>query len=290
LGFLGNHVHLDGWGISYAQYHGAFDLISAPSTGAYIVQFCVAGSGETRYGKRAVSLAPSGAAAVISPGERPGWTFGDDFAHFILKIDRSTLESHLRAITGYTGGESLEFHPVAPIDGELNVPLLRLVRLIVAELDRGDSLLRSPVVLAGFENALMHGLLTRQPHNLTRLWTTRLPIASSEHTRRAEEYLTAKLDQPIRMTDVAHELGISLRSLQLAFRQQRGESLTEFLRARRLDAARKRFLAGFPGTTVAGVALDCGFAHFGKFAAYYKARFAESPSDSLARGKRDKQA
>jgi transcriptional regulator GlxA family with amidase domain len=94
----------------------------------------------------------------------------------------------------------------------------------------------------------------------------------------------ARLDHPLRATDIAQEVGVSLRSLQKAFRTVRGQSLTQFLRAGRLEMARKRLLAGLPGTTVSIVALDCGFAHFGKFAAYYRARFGETPSETLRQG------
>lgn len=92
------------------------------------------------------------------------------------------------------------------------------------------------------------------------------------------------LSHPVRMSDIATEVGISLRSLQKAFVRQRGQTLTQFLRSARLELARKRLLAGLSGATVSSVALDCGFGHFGKFAGYYRARFGETPSQTLVRG------
>ncbi|MEX1147182.1 MAG: helix-turn-helix domain-containing protein, partial [Sphingomonadales bacterium] len=38
------------------------------------------------------------------------------------------------------------------------------------------------------------------------------------------------------------------------------------------------------GCTVTEVAMAAGFTHLSKFAAYYKARFGESPSDTARRG------
>lgn len=175
------------------------------------------------------------------------------------------------------------FEPQAPAEAAFAGPLLRLVKFIVSELDHGDTLLRSPVVLADFENAILGGMLTRQPHSLSSLWTARAAAPSDAHVRKAEEFLTAHLGQPLRMSDIATEVGISLRSLQKAFVRQRGQTLTEFLRSARLELARKRLLAGLPGATVSSVALDCGFGHFGKFAGYYRAQFGETPSQTLAR-------
>ena len=54
-----------------------------------------------------------------------------------------------------------------------------------------------------------------------------------------------------------------------------------FLRRCRLELARRRLLEAGEGETVSSVALDCGFGHFGDFAAAYKARFGETPSATL---------
>ena len=58
-----------------------------------------------------------------------------------------------------------------------------------------------------------------------------------------------------------------------------------YLRGVRLELARAELVrAKRTGGSVASVAHLCGFGHLGRFAADYKARFNESPSQTLLRG------
>ena len=56
-----------------------------------------------------------------------------------------------------------------------------------------------------------------------------------------------------------------------------------YLRSVRLDSVRGELQAPGPGTTVAAVAHRWGFAHLGRFTAYYRRRYGESPSQTLRR-------
>ena len=86
------------------------------------------------------------------------------------------------------------------------------------------------------------------------------------------------------MPDVARELGVSLRALQVAFREHRGRSPREVLVSIRLEEARRRLLAaGDDGTSVTDAAMSAGFAHLGRFATAYRHAYGEAPSDTLRR-------
>lgn len=96
--------------------------------------------------------------------------------------------------------------------------------------------------------------------------------------RVVEDYVTASLREPIRLGDLCEATGMSARTLQLVFRRRLGTSPVEFVRARRLDAARQLLVDMPPGTPVSTVATECGFTHMGRFANYYRERFGELPS------------
>jgi AraC-like DNA-binding protein len=55
-----------------------------------------------------------------------------------------------------------------------------------------------------------------------------------------------------------------------------------YLRDLRMERARAELVSG-ECQNVAGVALRWGFAHLGRFSASYKARYGESPSQSVRR-------
>ena len=73
--------------------------------------------------------------------------------------------------------------------------------------------------------------------------------------------------------------------LQLAFRRFRDTTPMAQLRALRLERARSELAkAGQDGGSVTSVANAHGFGSLSRFAADYKARFHESPSETLRRG------
>lgn len=77
--------------------------------------------------------------------------------------------------------------------------------------------------------------------------------------------------------------GVSVRSVQIAFRRAYGITPSAALLACRLRHARLLLRSAGPATSVTQVALDCGFYHLGRFSLQYKRAFAESPSATLRR-------
>lgn len=104
--------------------------------------------------------------------------------------------------------------------------------------------------------------------------------------RMAEEYMRARSDEPLSMDEVAREVGVGLRSLQLAFMEVRAMGPRDVLLQMRLERAHERLCAAGPSDTVTSIALDCGFAHLGRFPAAYRVAYGELPTETLARSRR----
>jgi AraC-like DNA-binding protein len=104
--------------------------------------------------------------------------------------------------------------------------------------------------------------------------------------RRAEEFMRTHAEEPVTMAEVARQAGVGARALQLAFRTHRGASPRMVLESIRMQRARERLLAPDAMASVTDIALLSGFNHFGRFAALYRARFGESPSETLRRARR----
>jgi AraC-like DNA-binding protein len=99
---------------------------------------------------------------------------------------------------------------------------------------------------------------------------------------RAIDYLRAHYTEDVRLSKLAAEAGCSLRTLQLAFRQELDATPNRYLNRLRLDAAQKRLRSADVGDTVTSIALECGFSHMGEFASSYRQAFGERPSETLA--------
>jgi AraC family ethanolamine operon transcriptional activator len=79
-------------------------------------------------------------------------------------------------------------------------------------------------------------------------------------------------------------LGVSLRTLQYAFRAQTGVSPKQYINALRLNAVRKHLIRReAAGEPIAAAANAQGFWHMGQFAADYRRLFGVNPSATLNR-------
>jgi transcriptional regulator GlxA family with amidase domain len=84
---------------------------------------------------------------------------------------------------------------------------------------------------------------------------------------------------------LARQVNVSTRLLQAGFRDHLGLSPTQFLRQVRLRHVRADLTGSDPAgrPMVAEVAHRWGFTHLGRFAQDYRARYGESPSQTLHR-------
>jgi AraC-like DNA-binding protein len=126
-------------------------------------------------------------------------------------------------------------------------------------------------------------LMTGEPEN--RVAEKSLGNGSTRRVaRRAQEYIEEHYPGTIRMEDVCGYTGVSLRTLQRSFAEYFQVSPSEFIRARRLHAARQGLLAADSShRTVSQIAIDNGFTHLGRFSVEYREHFGESPRATLAK-------
>ena len=102
-------------------------------------------------------------------------------------------------------------------------------------------------------------------------------------TRTATEFIETHLDHPLSVTAVALVAGMSARTLQATFRARLQTTPTAYIRDRRLERVRADLTdASYSmDRTVTEIATRWGINHLGRFAADYRARFGESPSQTL---------
>lgn len=108
-------------------------------------------------------------------------------------------------------------------------------------------------------------------------------LSTRDHRRLRE--LQARLDSgefdSYGLNDIARSIGMSTSSLQRAFKAFSGECLFEYLRGRRLDAARE--MLEREGVNVSQAAAQAGYGSAANFATAFKRRFGCSPSTVRAR-------
>ena len=102
----------------------------------------------------------------------------------------------------------------------------------------------------------------------------------------AQALLRQHLREPLSIAQICDTLGVSPRSLRVAFRSHLDTTPMAHFKRMRLTAARKALLNADQKTRVTDVALDWGFLHFGWFSQDYRRLFIETPSSTLRRCRR----
>lgn len=109
---------------------------------------------------------------------------------------------------------------------------------------------------------------------------------STQHARRmlrrARDYLQAHTDRCVTVHELCEQLGSSPRALQDCFRRYVGLSPKTYLKALKLNEARRELRrADSTFVHVSDVAVRYGFWHLSQFAADYRWLFDELPSETL---------
>lgn len=133
------------------------------------------------------------------------------------------------------------------------------------------------------EEQLITGFLMCQPSNMSDRFTADPNPAANIHVRRAVRYLQEHFAEPLTVGDVAAQVGVSSRALQMAFRADLDQSPLQYLREIRLNEARHLLRTASATEAIADICDRVGFGHSGRFSVAYKARFGESPHETRDR-------
>lgn len=213
------------------------------------------------------------AGMLSGPGRPFVADFSGDCEQFVVRLDRQAVHAH-------TGFWNLRLEPALDLTRTALRPWLAQLQLLVSS----PSLLRlvqhDPLIGAHMERLLIGLLMAGQPWQAPDEPARERTIAPA-CVRKAEAYMEANVAKPIRLGDIAEAAGVPVRTLLDGFQRFRGHSPMHRLREMRLDRANLRLRRPEEETSVAAVALDCGFVHFGRFAEAYRRRFGQSPSATL---------
>jgi AraC-like DNA-binding protein len=252
-----------------------------PSEPVYGLVLHLADGSGTRIGLGGKELIVDGGQAALFRVRDPACDYADDVARLVLRLPATLIRARLGALSGEELQAPPELDQEIDVTREPGAAFLRLLRFMLDEIDRDPRLLEVPSVAASWEDLLVTTLLARL-HGIPDQPGAQRDLAPWQ-VRRAEAWLEAHVAEPITMEDLAAGVGISLRTIQHAFRRTRRCTPRQFLRRRRLELAHQRLREAPIGATVTEIALECGFGHFGDFARDYKERFGESPSATLRR-------
>lgn len=276
------YVSLGDTSILYAEYGGKIIIDPGVLESFYLVGMPVAGTTRLHCDGQDL-LSHPGLASVQSPTRplRTEWSVG--CRKITVKIGREALERHLSQLLGRPVRDPIEFNLGMELDRGPGLGWGKMIDFLLHELANDSALIAVPDARRRIDELLMTTLLTKQPHNYTDALLETSSPAAPACVRRVEEYVAADPGRILNLQILARVGGTSVRSLQEHFRRFRGLSPMAFVAERRLKQARKALREANEHDSVTDIALRCGFLHLGRFAQQYKARFGETPSQTLLR-------
>lgn len=193
-------------------------------------------------------------------------------------LRRYALEIDQRDVCDDLAGVSVASPPVA------NVKRLRAFLLSALESICGNpEKLRHPATRKALEQALYRGVVDTLGCSGDERVCAPAPTRSHALVSRAQEYMREHVEEALTIEDLCRELHVSRRTLQYGFHEVLRLNPVGYLRALRLNGARRALRAAGDGATVQDIAARWGFWHLSHFASDYRRMFGELPSETLHR-------
>ena len=283
--FLGRSAvaHLGSASLVMCAY-GALALAEFPEADFVRLQLAVSGAARTSIAGRPVDV--SAHQSCVTPAGRPCTIeFGAGYQQILIRIEQSALQRKLAAMLGGKPSGSLEFATALGSNQRYFDRLKNLVRFVAGELATSSAELPH-LLLQEFEQSLIVAFLHTVPSTNSDLLQRDPSQGANAHVRRVEEYIDAHWQRPLSLEHLADVTGLGVRTIFATFKRNRGYTPLAYLKMVRLKNAKSLLQSPLETTTVANVALTCGFSNLGHFASDYRETFAELPSMTLARARR----
>lgn len=279
-----NLVRLGETALNYLTYGTDVDINPGYLDSFYLVQMPLEGTAEIRCGQQAVHSTPD-TATILNPHEATRMHWRHDNRQLMLWIPKESVERRLAEHLGEPVNEPLTFDVALSQREGMTRSWCRMLGDLADNIDHcGADWLRFRPTVAGLEDCLIRGLLQLHRHNYSARLEQPQDGARPRHMQRAIDYIHAHIEDAITVGDIARAACVSVRALEEGFRKHCGTTPLVYLRDARLDCVRKALTSANPATDkVAVLAHRYGFAHLGRFSAYYKARFGETPSQTAGR-------
>jgi AraC-like DNA-binding protein len=208
-------------------------------------------------------------------------TINEDTARIVARIEQSALERHLQNYIGQEIIDPIRFRLALNTNEHKPFGVSETILSIVRQLDsHGDM---DPLAVPCMEELLMSLLLTTQSHNyMHQLLDNTGKPAKPYYVHKADQFIRENAVKPITIDDLVSVTGVSARSLYAGFHKSHNMSPMMYLKSIRLQRVHEQLKKSDPGiSTVTDIAASWGFVHFGNFAADYKKKFGEKPSETF---------
>lgn len=222
-------------------------------------------------------------AIMIDRGQGIDLTIEGGGQAVLLYLTEDTYLAILRAVAGPDAEPTAATDGIRVIDG----PGLALLKTRLNELFQtdGNSSLLGVQGLSRYVTSLLVTALCSVERDRPQALSGPME-QKTRYARLARDVMQKNQHEPLVLTELGIEVGISVRTLHYAFQDYFGVSPGRYHKLQRLAAARNELMRIDPSeASVTEVATRWGFYHLGRFAQAYDQHFGELPSQTLTQRK-----
>lgn len=246
----------------------------------YLVHAALQGETTMRTGTDDTMIRPDNL-YVSSPGKAFKCRMSPECRHLTVRIQASALEGYLSRVLNIAITRPLIFYAGQEGGRELPTVWRNMIAHIVRLVDDAPVLMGNAQTQKQYSMVLIDMLLSNYCNSYSEQIALYGNDISPRHVRQARDIIHASLDETISVTDIAEQVGVSVRSLQIGFRQFIGLTPFEYVRRHRLEKLHRALMDNGGGQSVTELMLECGIINFGRYAQYYRQQYGCRPSDTL---------
>lgn len=224
----------------------------------------------------------AGEAGVMAPDSVQQLRMSADMEMLNLRVAETDMLAACRSLLGSDLAHGLRFDERVPAGSQPTAALLRVMAHLAATPAYPQAAVRR--LEQSLRDAALFEVLLAWPNNHAHALDA--PAALPASTRSARDYIHAHAAELPSIGEIARAAGVGVRALALGFEKHLGVSPLRYMQQYRLDQVNRLLRQSDVSTTVTDVAMQWGFLQLGSFAARYRERFGESPSETLRQHRR----
>lgn len=246
----------------------------------FLIHASIEGASEVWAGGSEGSIRPDNL-HISSPGAPIRIHMTPACRHLTVRIAGSAFEEYLTRVMNIPANRPLVFYPGRECGRELPVVWRNLLSHLIDQTAHGPMLMANNRTQRQYSMLMIELLLS----NYCNSYSDQIALYGNDispwHVRRARDIIHASFDDSISVTDLANQVGVSVRSLQNGFRQFLGLTPVEYVRRHRLEKLHSALMDASPEASVTELMLECGIVNFGRYAQYYRQQYGCRPSETL---------
>ncbi len=225
---------------------------------------------------------------VQSEGGRAGIVFRPDAPFYLhmsaesqqvhVSVPRERLEAHAARLMGARHPGEVEFDVACDLSTASGQALFATASFCHAELARPGGIGSIPAAARDLESTILTQILMTVPSQVTTSLQFGPEAPRRSIIRQVLRHIEENPANDLTIADLVELSGLSARALQHGFREEVGVSPVTHVRNVRLDRVRRDIEISVD--PIADIAGRWRFFHLGRFAAQYRERFGELPSET----------